>query len=122
MRVNTKPRHKNSPRIAEKSAPAFLQWLRGRECYFAQPGGFCVGRIEAMHLDFAGGKGVGTKVCDRYSLPACTAHHHRQHLIGWNTFLAQFGFSKERLLGAAAEYWYRWPGRIAWERKLADNG
>lgn len=117
MRVDTRPRKRNAPRPAEKSAPGFLQWLRGRDCYFAQPGGVCIGRMEAMHLDFAGDKGIGTKVSDRYSLPACSAHHRRQHVIGWNTFIVQHGMTKERLLGAAAEYWHRWPGRIAWERR-----
>lgn len=116
MRVSSAPRRKNAPRPAEKSAPAFLQFVRGRECAFADHGG-CEGKIEAMHLDFAGGKGVGTKVADRYALPACSAHHRQQHLIGWPAFISVKETTKEQLLIAAARLWNAWPGRIAWERK-----
>jgi hypothetical protein len=116
MRVDTRPRRKNAPRIAEKSAPGFLQWLRGRECYFANTGD-CTGRIEAMHLDFAGGKGMGTKVADQFALPSCARHHGLQHRWGWLTFLQWVGQTKDGLLDAANRYWRAWPGRIAWERK-----
>lgn len=120
MKIDIRSRHRNAPRPAEKSAPGFLQWLRGRECFFAYMGD-CDGKMEAMHLDFAGGKGMGTKVADRYSLPACTAHHSRQHTIGWDTFLAHaVGHTKEGLLYAAGRYWQAWPGRPSWERKLED--
>jgi hypothetical protein len=116
LRVNTKPRHRNSPRIAEKSAPAFLQWLRGRECLFEFLGG-CDGRMEAAHVDYAGGKGMATKVADRFAVPACSIHHKRQTDMGWKQFegrlIAREGFA----LRAAERYWRAWPGRIAWERK-----
>lgn len=117
MRVNCKPRHRNSPRIAEKSAPAFLQWLRGRNCAVGPLG--CSGRIEAAHVDHAGGKGIATKVRDSAAIPLCACHHHAQHYRGWKTF----EFAKNIDAVALAEsYWRAWPGRIAWERKLADNG
>lgn len=114
MRVNSAPRHKNSGRPPEKDARAFLQWLRGRECPFADHGG-CEGKMEAAHLDFAGGKGVGTKVADRYAIPMCSAHHRRQHQIGWDTFCREMGVTKERLLVGAAMLWNLWPGRGKWE-------
>lgn len=118
LSVNTKPRRKNAPRIAEKSAPGFLQWLRSRPCVFAiiDPNG-CEGKIEAMHLDFAGGKGVGSKVADMFSVPSCTGHHRRQHNKGWRTFSAALEISFADLLKAAETFWRAWPGRIAWERK-----
>jgi hypothetical protein len=122
MRIDTRPRKRNAPRPAEKAAPGFLQWLRGRDCLFASYGG-CEGPIEAMHLDFAGDKGIGTKVSDRYSVPACSGHHRSQHNKGWATFLRIMGISKEVLLDGAAQFWSRWPGRPAWERKQeARNG
>lgn len=120
MRVNIKPRHRNSPRPAEKSALGFLQWLRGRECIFALAA-TCEGKIEAAHLDFAGGKGMGSKVADRFCLPMCAKHHRRQHEMGWKSFMAAMGAREVVLLDAAASYWRSWPGRIAWERKQADN-
>ena len=119
IRVSTAPRKRNSPRIAEKSAPAFLRWLRGRECLAFSP--ICLGKIEAAHVDYAGGKGMGTKVADRHAIPLCSAHHRLQHANGW----PWFDIMTLRLAGAgevaAAKYWRAWPGRIAWERKLADG-
>ena len=121
MRVDTRPRKRNSPRIAEKSAPGFLQWLRGRECMASgirgqAPG--CDGKVQAAHVDYAGDKGVGTKVSDRYAVPLCQRHHAWQHQHGWPRFeRAWFGVEGVALTAAAA-FWKGWPGRIAWERKL----
>ena len=117
IRVSTAPRKRNSPRIAEKDAPAFLRWLRGRECVFRMVGK-CEGKLESMHLDFAGDKGVGTKVSDRYALPSCAGHHRAQHSLGWDTFISRARTTKAELLFAAATYWNRWPCRLAWERKF----
>lgn len=115
LKPDTRPRHRNAGRPAEKDAPAFLQWIRGRPCAFASSE--CYGKIEAMHLDFAGGKGVGTKVADRFSLPACAGHHAEQHYKGWQTFRRRMGVTEDMLLAAAAKFWRDWPGRPAWERK-----
>lgn len=119
MKVDTRPRHKNAGRPPEKEARGFRQWLRGRPCIFADHGG-CEGKIEAAHLDFAGGKGVGSKVADRYSVPMCSAHHRLQHNKGWVTFPRSMGVTKEQLMLAAARLWNAWPGRIAWERKQRE--
>lgn len=118
LHVSMKPRKRNSGRPPEKDAPQFLQWLRKRECVFANHGG-CEGKIEAMHLDFAGGKGTGTKVADKFSLPGCSGHHYRQHTKGWATFLREMGATKEALLAAADAFWRAWPGRLAWEKSRA---
>ena len=116
LRVNTRPRKRNAPRPAEKSAPAFLQWLRGRECVMAFN---CDGKIEAAHVDYAGGKGMGTKVADRHAIPMCSKHHREQHSIGWLAFQNRYGkFNAEEV---AARYWANWPGRIAWERKQEER-
>lgn len=112
----TAPRRQNAPRIAEKSAPGFLQFVRGRACIFAHMGG-CSGKMESAHLDFAGGKGIGTKVADRYAVPMCAGHHAMQHREGWQTFMALMGTTANELLVAAARLWNAWPGRPAWERK-----
>ncbi len=61
MRVDCRPRKRNAPRLASKHAPQFLQWLRGRPCILAF-NGECEGKTEAAHIDFAGGKGMGSKV------------------------------------------------------------
>lgn len=115
MRVDTRPRKRNAPRPAEKSAPAFLQWLRGRECFISESGA-CEGKLEAAHVDHAGGKGMGTKVADRHAIPLCSKHHAEQHRIGWKSFEARYFFGA---VGIAEDYWRAWPGRIAWERKQA---
>jgi hypothetical protein len=117
VKIDVRPRHRNAPRVAEKSAPQFLQWSRGRDCTFAYMGD-CEGKIEAMHLDFAGGKGLSTKVADRYAVPCCSKHHRLQHGKGWATFLKLVGQTKEGLLYAADRFWHAWPGRVAWERKV----
>lgn len=107
-----KPRRRNSPRPAEKSAKGFLQWLRGRPCLCE--GMACMGQMEAAHVDFAGGKGVGTKVADKFAIPLCSSHHMRQHSWGWTRFQKTYGIDA---LAAAEAYWRNWPGRIAWEAK-----
>ena len=121
MRVSTAPRKRNSPRLAEKSAPAFLQWLRGRSCLFEGMAVPCGGKTEAMHVDYAGDKGMGTKVSDRFCVPGCTAHHALQHRLGWDSFEVEIRIAQGATLIFAKGYWDRWPGRIAWERKLADG-
>lgn len=115
LHVTPQRARKNAGRPPEKDAPRFLRWIRTRGyCVFRNYGG-CEGKIEAMHLDFAGGKGTGTKVADKFSLPACSGHHSRQHTKGWATFLRELGLTKEALLDAAARLWRAWPDRAKWE-------
>src|SRR5688572_27437641 len=111
-----KPRKRNAPRPAEKSARGFLQWLRGRECACASH--CCEGGIEAAHVDHGGDKGMGTKVSDRFAMPLCSWHHRTQHYFGWASFERRYQIDA---LTLAAAYWQAWPGRVAWERKLADE-
>lgn len=113
MRVDVSPRHKNRGRPASKSAPMFLQWLRGRPCLI---GGTCAGKIEAAHVDGAGDKGIGTKVSDRFAVPMCSAHHAESHMAGAKTFQSRHCVN---LLEASRIYWSKWPGRVKWE---AENG
>lgn len=117
MRVDTRPRKRNAPRPAEKSAPGFLQWLRGRECLAAKDDPPCGGKIEAAHVDYAGDKGMGTKVSDKYAIPLCTHHHSYQHRVGWGIFQWRVFGDTGYALAASQAYWQQWPGRIAWERK-----
>lgn len=108
-----KPRKQNAPRPAWKVAEAFKQWLRGRPCLIADRGG-CAGRIESAHVDYAGDKGMSTKVSDRFCIPLCTEHHRVQHQHGWRQFEANF---KVNALEASKAYWNAWPGRAAWEAR-----
>lgn len=116
MRVNVKSRHSNAPRPAEKSAPRYLQWLRGRPC--AIDNGDCSGKMEAAHVDHGGDKGMGTKASDRFAVPMCSYHHAEQHRIGWLTFQEKHDF---KALAAASAFWWAWPGRFEWERKLSNG-
>ena len=116
-RVDTRPRKRNAGRPAEKTARGFLQWLRGRPCHIAgREGHICSGRIEACHVDYAGDKGIGTKVSDRFAIPMCSgAHLEQTDRLGWAPFEAKYGING---LAAADAFWRAWPGRVAWERAL----
>jgi hypothetical protein len=115
-RVDTRPRHRNAGRPAEKSAPGFLKWLRGRPCHLTGRAGHqCSGKVRACHVDYAGDKGVGTKVSDRFAIPMCDGAHGEQHQIGWRQFEAAHAIDA---LAASREFWRLWPGRGAWERAL----
>jgi hypothetical protein len=122
VRVSTKPRRQNSHRAdSVKRCAPFLQWLRGRGCLFLYCHD-CEGKIEAAHIDFAGDKGMGTKVSDRFAVPMCAHHHKQQHAMGWQTFMDTRKVRASVILAAADSYWRAWPGRIAWQRKLDDAG
>jgi len=110
-------RHKNAPRPAWKVALAFLQWLRGRPCACGGKNPDCAGPIRSAHVDYAGDKGMGTKVSDRFAIPLSDACHRLQHAIGWTTFEKRFlpGLA----IKLADAYWQAWPGRSKWE---AANG
>lgn len=109
------PRKKNS-RKADfyLRAPSFLKWLRGRPCMLEGKGG-CGGKIEAAHVDYAGGKGVSLKVADKFCVPLCSEHHRAQHSWGWNTFEGNFGMAPGDTALAANAYWNAWPSRVKWE-------
>ncbi len=113
---NRLSRTRTEKRPAEKSCHAFLAWLRLRPCAIEGCTGH--GKIEAAHVDYAGGKGVGTKVADRHAIPLCAAHHRDQHRIGWAAFE---GLYRINALSMADAYWRAWPGRAAYERKLGES-
>lgn len=116
IRVDTRPRHRNSGRPAEKSAPGFLAWLRQRTCLLAKTGD-CRGRVGACHYDPYGDKGIGTKVADKAALPMCDGHHAEQtDQLGWPEFERKYDFDGRATVDV---YWREWPGRAAWERRLA---
>lgn len=111
-RADTRPRRTNAGRPAAKSAPGFLQWLRGRRCVLA--GRYeCEGKLQAAHVDHGGDKGMATKASDRFAIPLCKGHHHEQHARGWATFERVYQLNAVAL---AADFWRAWPGRAAWER------
>ncbi len=111
-----RPRKQNSHRAdAWKRAPGFLRWLRGRTCRLVTHGG-CGGKVRACHVDYAGDKGMATKVHDKHALPMCDAHHGIQHGVGWDTFEGNY---KINALADAEAYWNAWPGRLAWELERA---
>lgn len=110
-----KPRRQNSHRADDwKRVPGFLKWLRGRNCMLLAKGG-CGGKVRACHVDYAGDKGMGTKVHDKHAVPMCDDHHASQHSWGWKTFERNFGMQEGDTLLSAEAYWRAWPGRVAWE-------
>jgi hypothetical protein len=74
QRVCTLKRRKtNAPRPAWKVAEGFQKWVRGFGCCLAARGGcgdLGIGHpVEFAHVNYAGAKGTGTKVEDRYGIP-----------------------------------------------------
>lgn len=103
MRVDTRPRHRNSGRQHEgKRSRGHIQWLRGRPCILSgKPGHECAGRMEAAHYDGAGGKGTALKVSDAHAFPACSDAHAELHRIGQLTWQARW---KVNLMAATQAY------------------
>ena len=100
-RINTRPRIRNSGRAAlTRRCPSHLKWIRGRICCVSgeHP---CSGKIEAAHVDHAGGKGVALKVSDWATVPLCAGHHDELHR-GAVTFEARYGVDLVKLAEAFA--------------------
>ncbi len=118
LRVNTKPRHQNSGRQHEgKRFPSHLSWLRKRPCLIeGRNGHACKGRMEAAHVDHAGGKGVSLKVPDYFAVPLCSDAHALLHAYGRLTWETAFGVD---LIEAADGYAKASPHHHLWE---AANG
>ncbi|WP_174298150.1 DUF968 domain-containing protein [Sphingomonas bacterium] len=112
-RVDTRARRRNSGRAAEaRSFSGHLKWLRGRPCACAaRHAADCSGKIEAAHVDRAGGKGVSLKVADYHAVPLCAGHHAEYHR-GAATFEAASGLD---LVAVAERYAAASPHRAAWE-------
>jgi hypothetical protein len=125
MRATLKRRSQNAGRPAWKVAVSFQKWVRGFGCCVADKGGcgdMGTGHpVEFAHVDYAGGKGMGTKVADRFGIPLCPRHHAEQggqigpfrSRGGWPTFEAKYGIKADEV---ALKLWLDWPGRAAWER------
>lgn len=110
IRVDTRPRRKPSGKADEaRRFPSHLQWLRGRPCAVERSGG-CTGKIEAAHVDHAGGKGVSLKVADYHAVPLCSGHHQQLHR-GARTFEATHAID---LVAAAAAFAGLSPHRAQW--------
>jgi hypothetical protein len=76
--------------------------------------------MEAAHGPDKASKGVGTKCRDSAAMPLSTLCHSLQHTKGWPWFAKHILRGRDPLAVCEA-YWRAWPGRIAWERKLADG-
>ncbi len=69
---------------------------------------------------------MATKAGDNFAIPLCQRHHDEQggkigafrNRGGWPMFQVKYGFNA---VDVAGDYWGRWPGRIAWERKLEER-
>lgn len=114
-RIDTRPSARNSKRADEgRRCPSHLQWLRGRACLLA--GAACSGRIEAAHVDRAGGKGMSLKVSDWHAVPLCSEHHAEYHR-GARSFEARHSVD---LVAVAADYARQSPHRVAFERRRQE--
>ena len=110
-RVDTRPRRRNSGKADEaRRCPAHLAWLRKRSCLIA---GCESSRIEAAHVDHAGGKGMSIKVADWKAVPLCGEHHAELHR-GARSFEARYAID---LVAAAGRYAHLSPHRAKWERQ-----
>lgn len=109
-RVDTRPRRQNSKKADyARRSPEHLQWLGGRPCCVGRREG-CGGKIEAAHVDHAGGKGIGIKVHDWKAVPLCADHHAELHR-GAKTFEAKYAVD---LVTTAEAYARRSPHKAGW--------
>jgi hypothetical protein len=108
-----RPRRKNSGKQHEgKRFPSHLAWLRGRPCLLEGKNGHaCEGKMEAAHVDHAGGKGIGLKVADFWAVPLCTEAHRLLHDHGHVTWERSY---RVDLIKAAQEYAAASPHRFQW--------
>lgn len=108
-------RKRNSGRQHEgKRFPGHLKWLRGRPCILeGKFGHACEGRMEAMHVDEAGGKGMSLKVADYWAVPACSEAHRLAHQYGAETWQRTW---RVNLIEAARAYAKASPHRHLWEQ------
>lgn len=116
-----RPRKKNRGRPEWKVADAFRQWLRGRPCACQGRNPDCGGPMRSAHVDYAGSKGIGTKVADSDCIPLTDNCHRLQHNKGWRWFDEQILGGPGRGLMMAQAYWQAWPGRSAWEKQLESG-
>jgi hypothetical protein len=115
IRVNARPRRKNSGKAdALRRCEGHLQWLRGRPCLLDRRA-VCGGRIEAAHVDHAGGKGMAIKTFDANAVPLCSDHHAEYHR-GARTFEAMYAID---LVAAARRYAALSPHREKLQSQLA---
>lgn len=115
MKIDIRPRRTNSGRQHEgRRFPSHLAWLRKRPCLLAGKAGHeCEGRIEAAHVDHAGGKGMSLKVADFHAVPLCGTSHAALHSAGAKTWQMRHGVN---LLDAAQQYAKASPHRHLWEQ------
>lgn len=111
-------------RPAWKCAEEYKRWLRKLPCTLCYHVRTDDNPVVAAHVDHAGqgtpdAKGTSTKVADRWCIPLCDECHKRQHSTGWLTFEKSLPYGSAVAL--AARYWSEWPGRVAWERELAEQ-
>jgi hypothetical protein len=109
------PRKRNSHKADDaRRFPSHLAWLRKRPCLLeGRHGHACEGRMEAAHVDHAGGKGTGIKVADYHAVPLCTEAHRLLHAHGRLTWEKAF---RVDLIEAAKEYAKASPHRFQWEQ------
>lgn len=105
LKVDVRPRRRNSPRPAWKVAKSYHQWLRGRPCAVKHLGG-CWGKMEAAHTPDPMSKGMGTKASDHNAIPLCQAHHKLHTNKGWSAI----HLTRDSARRMAAAYWHLWKG------------
>lgn len=111
---------KRAGRPIWKQAEEFMRWLRKLPCARCEAApGDLNNPVVSAHVDMAGGKGIGSKVADKHCIPLCDSCHKEQHQVGWLTFEKRLPLADA--IALACVYWTEWPGRIAWERELADR-
>jgi len=75
-----------------------LAFVRSQECIIHDgKGNRCNGdMVQAHHLTFCGGHGMGIKECDSLTVPLCHNHHMHLHHIGERRRWAVWGIDAEQ--------------------------
>lgn len=120
-------RHRNSGRQnVGKRFPGHLQFVRGFRCIIEGKGGHvCSGKVQAMHVDYAGGKGMGLKVPDFFTVPGCAeAHREQTDVLGWPGFERKYGIDALALakeLAAKSPHIQRAAREAGWRMEGDDS-
>lgn len=127
--MNFMPKRKAKVRMGLRQSavircPQFLKYVRDHYCVAweqghspAPEGVCCLGPTEAAHVRSGTDGGVGMKPSDRYALPLCSAHHHRQHQIGEKPFEKETGIDMRSIADGLWERWLKTDTGRKWAQK-----
>lgn len=94
LRFPQRLRAEPKKRPSSRTCAAHRNWVRKHRC--SVPG--CMrGPIECAHVRTGTDGGTGMKPSDRWCISLCQIHHREQHVLGEQSFEAQYDLDLTRL-------------------------